>query len=234
MSYCVNCGVKLDASLKACPLCQPPVLNPNELVSATAASPYSTTSGQVDKVKRHDLGLLAGIVLLATSLSCFLLNLLVFSGSKWSFFVIGICLILFVFIMPFTVCPKMPVYISLLLDGIAIGIFLHLICLATPGDRWFTHIGLPVVVLLTILVEIYALLLHVFRFSYINSALYLFAELAVFCIALELLIDRYLGIPLHLVWSAIVLTVCGVIIVLLISVLSIRRLRHFVRKRLHF
>jgi len=234
MSYCVNCGVELDASLKACPLCKTPVINPNELTPQAAASPYATESGQVDKVKRHDLGLLAGIVLFATSLSCFLLNLLVFSGTKWSFFVIGICLILFVFMIPFTVCPKIPVYISLLLDGIAIGIFLYLICLATPGDRWFTHIGLPVVVLLTILVEIYALLLHMFRFSYLNSALYLFGEIALFCVALELLIDRYLGLHFHLVWSAIVLTVCAVIMVMLISVLSIRRLRNFVRKRLHF
>ncbi len=234
MSYCVNCGVELESSLNTCPLCHTPVINPNELQKIQTASPYAKEKGQVDKVKRHDLGLLAGIVLFATSFSCFLLNLLVFSGTKWSFFVIGICLLLFVFLVPVVICTKIPIYISLVLDGIAMGVFLYLICLATPGDRWFFHLGLPIVVLITILVEIFALLLHIFPVSFITTALYLFAEIALLCIGLELLIDYYFQNPLHLVWSAIVLTVCGVIIVMLISLLSIRRLRDAVRRRLHF
>lgn len=28
MSYCVNCGVELDASASECPLCNTPVINP--------------------------------------------------------------------------------------------------------------------------------------------------------------------------------------------------------------
>ena len=28
MSYCVNCGVELDGSLQACPLCNTQVINP--------------------------------------------------------------------------------------------------------------------------------------------------------------------------------------------------------------
>lgn len=234
MSYCVNCGVELEASLAACPLCNTPVINPNELQKIKKNSPYPKEKGQVDNVKRHDLGLLTGIVLLATSLSCFLLNLLVFASTRWSLFVIGICLLLFVFLIPVVIYTKLPVYISLLLDGIAIGFFLYLICLATPGDRWFTHLALPIVVLVTILVEIFALLVHIFPVSFITTALYFFAEIALLCIGIELLIDYYFHQPLHLVWSAIVLTVCGVIIVMLVSVLSIRRLRDAVRKRLHF
>ena len=31
MSYCVNCGVKLEESLTKCPLCNTPVINPNIL-----------------------------------------------------------------------------------------------------------------------------------------------------------------------------------------------------------
>ena len=234
MSYCVNCGVKLEESLSACPLCNTPVINPNELQKIRNESPYPKEKGQVDRVRRHDLGLLTGVVLLATSLSCFLLNYFVFSGSRWSLFVIGICLLLFVFLIPVIVSTRLPVYISLLLDGIAIGVFLYLICLATPGDKWFTHLALPIVVLITILVEIFALLTHIFPFSFIATAIYFFAEVALLCIGIELLIDYYFNQPLHLVWSAIVLTVCGVIIVTLICVLSIRRLRDAVRRRLHF
>lgn len=34
MSYCVNCGVELDASAKICPLCNTPVINPKVLEQA--------------------------------------------------------------------------------------------------------------------------------------------------------------------------------------------------------
>lgn len=56
MSYCVNCGVELDPSLKSCPLCHTPVINPNELKKEVSSSPYPTQKGQVEVVKRKDWG----------------------------------------------------------------------------------------------------------------------------------------------------------------------------------
>ena len=68
MSYCVNCGVELDSSLKSCPLCHTPVLHPGELEKANAPSPYPMEKGQVETVKRKDLGILLTVVLLAASI----------------------------------------------------------------------------------------------------------------------------------------------------------------------
>ena len=65
-------------------------------------------------------------------------------------------------------------------------------------------------------------------------AVYFFAETAFFCVGIELLIRHYYEQRIRLVWSAIVLTVCTVIVVLLLTVLSRRRLRDAVRRRLHF
>lgn len=234
MSYCVNCGVELDASLESCPLCHTPVINPSELQKKKAASPYPAHTGQVDTVKRKDLAILTTIVLVATALSCLLLNLFVFSGGPWSLYIIGVCLLLFVLLIPVFIYTKLPIYISLLFDGIAVGIYLYMISFNTADDRWFTKLALPIVALITILVEIFALLHRTFPISFATTALYLFAEIALLCIGIELLVDHYLGFPLHLVWSAIVLTVCSVIIVMLITVLCKRRLREAVRRRLHF
>lgn len=234
MSYCVNCGVELEASLKSCPLCHTPVVNPSELQKKETPSPYPDKSGQVDVVKRKDLGLFAFIVLSATAVSCLLLNLFAFSESPWSLFIIGACLVLFVLIIPAVIYTKLPIYISLLFDGIAVGIYLYMISFNTTSNRWFQELALPIVMLVTILVEIFALLLRSLPVSFITTALYFFAEAVFLCIGLELLIDRYTGAPLRLVWSAIVLTVCSVIVVLLITVLCTRRLREAVRRRLHF
>lgn len=234
MSYCVNCGVKLEPSLTECPLCNTPVINPKELYSKKKISPYSREKGQVDVVKRRDLAILTSIVLTATSLSCLLLNLFVFPGSLWSLFIIGACLLLFVLIFPAVIYTKLPIYISLLFDGIAVGFYLYMITFNTSSKEWFTGLALPIVALATILVEIFTLLLRSFPVSFITTALYFFAEAALLCVGVELLIDHYLGVPLHLVWSAVVLTVCAVIVILLITVLSRRRLRDAVRRRLHF
>ena len=234
MSYCVNCGVELDPSLKKCPLCNTPVINPNELEGLTYEPPFPTVKGQVDPVKRKDLFLFTIVVLLATSLSCLALNLFVYSRSLWSLFIIGICLVLFVFLLPAFIQNKIPIYVSLLFDGISIGIYLYLITYNTRSNEWFFQLALPVTVLLTILAEIFTLLIHTFRFSFLSAALYIFAEIAVFCVALELLIDRFCSRPLYLGWSAIVLTVCSVIVIALIAMLSMQRLRDAVRRRLHF
>lgn len=234
MSYCVNCGVELEQSLPECPLCNTPVMNPKELYDAKRNSPYSNDRGQVDVVKRRDFGLLIAIVLSATALSCLLLNLFVFTGSMWSLFIIGVCMVFFVLSIPAFFYSKLPIYISLMFDGVAVGVYLYMISFNTSTNRWFFSLALPIVVLVTILVEIFALLLQILPVSFITTALYFFAEAAVFCIGLELLIDRYLGRPLMLFWSAVVLTVCSVIAVMLITVLSKRRLREAVRRRLHF
>ena len=54
MSYCVNCGVELESSLVSCPLCNTPVINPNELPYVKKPSPYPEEMGQVEVVKRKD------------------------------------------------------------------------------------------------------------------------------------------------------------------------------------
>lgn len=234
MSYCVNCGVELEPSLTECPLCNTPVINPKELYNLKQTSPYPQKKGQVDVVKKTDATILLCVILIATSLSCLALNFFVFSRSLWSLFIIGACLTIFVFAIPAMIYTRLPIYISLLFDGIAVGIYLYMITFNTRSDEWFFRLALPIVALVTILVEIFALLLRSFPVSSLTTALYFFSEIAFLCIGIELLIRHYLNAPLKLIWSAIVFTVCCVIVVMLLTILSRRRLRDAVRRRLHF
>ncbi len=234
MSYCVNCGVELDASLQSCPLCHTPVINPTELKNAMPDFPYPQEKGQVEVVKRKDLGLLITIVLSATALSCGLLNLLVFTGTNWSLLIIGICILLFVFAFPAVIYTKLPIYLSLLFDGIAIAVYLYMITYLTPSERWFWQLAVPIVLLVTALVEIFTFLIRKLPVSIISTAIYIFAEAAILCAGIELFIDRFTGKPLRLSWSAVVLTACGIIVVALVTILSKRRLRDAVQRRLHF
>ena len=48
MSYCVNCGVELDITATACPLCNTKIYNPNQPVATDVAPPYATKKGICD------------------------------------------------------------------------------------------------------------------------------------------------------------------------------------------
>lgn len=233
MSYCVNCGVELESSLKECPLCHTPVMNPQELNKEMPPSPYPTDMGQVEVVKRKDLGILVTVVLTTTGATCLLLNLLVFNRFLWSLIVIGCCLCLFVFTFPAIFYNKTPIWVTLLADGLSVAVYLFLISFVTESNLWFWQLGLPIVVLLTIFAEVFPLLSRFLSFTVLSCALCLFVEIPAFCVALELLIRRFLEHPYRITWSAVVLTVCVIIDIALITILAKKRLRNEVRRRLH-
>ena len=234
MSYCVNCGVELEASLQECPLCHTPVINPKEINKQRTASPYPTDKGQVEVVKRKDFGILVSVVLIATGATCLLLNLLVFNSSLWSLVVIGSCLCLFVFSFPAIFYSKTPIYLSLLADGISVAVYLFLITFLTDSNEWFWHLGLPIVALLTVLAELFPLLARFLPFNILSCALCIFIEIPAFCVSLELLIRHILERPYRITWSAVVLTVGVIFDIAFFNFVAKNGLRNEVRRRLHF
>lgn len=234
MSYCVNCGVELDQSAKKCVLCDTPVINPKEPYDHNIKTPYPKDSGQVDTVRKKDFAIFLSVILIATSGTCGLLNVFVFQTSAWSLFIIGICIMIWVFFIPAIIYTKISPYASALADGAVVGIYLCMVAYVTPQTEWLYALGLPIVAVLTLLLEVFIFLLKHIRVSFIATTLYIFAELAIFCVCLELLIDRFLEQALSLSWSAVVLTVCTIIIIALVTILSQKRMRNAVRRRFHF
>ena len=75
MSYCVNCGVELQAAAERCPLCNTIVINPNELEKKKdVQAPFPSEKGQVETVKRKDIGILITAILAATAGICGIFN----------------------------------------------------------------------------------------------------------------------------------------------------------------
>ena len=188
----------------------------------------------MEVVKRKDLGILLSVVLSATSITCLLLNLLVFDSSLWSLAVIGCCICLFVFTFPAIFYSRTPIYISLLADGVSVAVYLYLISFLSSSHVWFWQLGLPLVAILTVCAECFPLLSRFFPLTILSGSLCLFVEIPFFCVSLELLIKRLLERPYRITWSAVVLTVCVIIDFALITILAKKRLRNEVRRRLHF
>lgn len=235
MSYCVNCGVELDGSVRACPLCNTPVVNPAELEKLMQADrPFPKSKGEVETVKRKDFGVLLSAIFLATAVTCGILNLFVFTGSHWSLAVIGICVVLWVMLIPAVFFPQQSVYFSLLLDGGAIAAYLYLLTFLTKSSQWFPGLGMPIVVLVTVVAEIFTFCVRNLPRSFLTVSLYLYTAVGVFCMGLEILIDRYLTGHIALSWSAVVVTVCAILDIAIITMLSQKRLRNAARRRFHF
>ena len=194
MSYCVNCGVELDASAKECPLCNTPVINPRDLERLMdGAAPFPKEKGQVEAVKRKDLGILLSMVLLATAVTCGILNAFVFRRNVWSLTVIGVCAILWVILIPAVIYMKQPVYVSLLYDGVAVSLYLFMLTYLTESRDWFWGLGLPIVALVTVIAEAFTLCVRRLPRSFLTVTLYLFTAVGLLCMGLEMLIDRYVS-----------------------------------------
>lgn len=234
MSYCVNCGVELDATLKECPLCNTPVINPKELVKAQKRTPFPMEKVPVEMVKRKDMGLLVTIVLVAIALTCTGLNLWFFNKTYWSVTVVGACLLLWVILLPEIIYHKLNIYLAVLLDGLAVIIYLYLLTWLTESNEWFYGVAVEIVFFITIVLELYICCLKILPKSILTYALYTVTAIGVLCVGLELLIDKLVRAEVSVDWSAIIATICIVIDVALICVLSMRRLRNAVRRRLHF
>lgn len=245
MAYCVNCGVELDASAGECPLCNTPVLDPGVIEkyasqmirnknTGNGSGPFPVEKGQVETATKKDLGILLSMVALASAVTCGILNALVFPESLWSLAVIGACAVLWVFMIPAVIYRKQSVYVSLLLDGGVTGAYLYMLTFQVGDDGWFWALGLPITLLVTVTAELLTLCIRKLPRSFLTVALYLFTAVGLLCLGLEILIDLRLHDGIALRWSAVVMTVCVILDIALITMLSRRRLRNAVRRRLHF
>ncbi len=234
MSYCVNCGVELDSSAQNCVLCNTPVIHPGREPHTSFAAPFPKEKGAVEKVNRNDLAILISVFVLTTAMTCGLLNGFVFTGTLWSLAVVGICVVLWVSVVPLLLFHKLSVYVSLFLDGLAVALYLCALAHMIDSYEWCYGLGLPIVVFVLIVAEIFVVCIRTLPKSFLTMALYVNLTVGVLCAGLECLIDRYLHGQIRLTWSAVVLTICCILAIVIITMLSRRRLRSAVRRRLHF
>ena len=225
--------MELDKTCSVCPLCHTRVVNPNQPVDHVSPKPFPSGKGTTDPVKRTDVAILASVVLAATAIVCGLLNFLAFRNSRWSLYVIGLCIVLWVFCLPVFFPGKIRSYASLLLDGVSIVMYLGIISWLHPGNNWFLKLGAPLT--LVILLEVLGFVYTLWRphRSILSTAAVFVGEISILTVIIELLVRNYMGMHFTLTWSAIVL-VCGIIIdAALITILRRTGLREEVRRRMH-
>lgn len=238
MAYCVHCGVKLDESCKRCPLCQTLIIDPNEYEQKDfipkASSPFPVTRGEIEKSGKIDFAILFSVILGGTAVTCFLLNWLAYNDSWWSFYIIGICAVLWILIFPPITFKKITIYSYLLMDYVSITLYLFLLSMQLSNGRWFFPIALPISTSVFILICLILFFLKRFKYSFLSTALYIILSVGIQSVTIEIALDRYFYNKISLSWSAVVLTVVIIISLALTTILSNPKLRKSFRKRFHF
>lgn len=231
MSYCVHCGVELDQTQRTCPLCGTEVRDPAAPVDGASPRPYPTRSMAVEPPGKRQLAVLLTVMLVSASAACALLNLFLDSGRFWSLYVTGGAMTLWLWMVLPLLAPKLPLWVKLLLDAVAVGVYVALIAVTVDGLGWYLGLALPIVLAGAAL----ALALGFFLpgRSILTSAILLLAGAGLECLAIELFIDRFLRGSWSPGWSLIVAVVCAALIAVLVTVRVVPALREQARRKFH-
>lgn len=233
MSYCVNCGVELEESIRKCPMCNTPVINPNDLEKLRKIqSPYPENKGNVEIASKKDLIIVLTIIFAGTALCCGGLNAFVFNGSKWSLLTAGTCGLLWLITVPPLLVQNFKKRIYVLYNGLMICTFLGLIGIFIDYTDWVITLAIPITLVTMLCVEI---LFTVIKYTknILPISTTIVVEIGLECIAIELLIEHALEKVYRLTWSSIVFTVCCVLAIAFIAILSRKKLRSQLHRRFH-
>ncbi len=233
MSYCVHCGVELDANAKSCPLCGTPVLDPSAAPVPQTPPPFPADPGVVGPASRSELALLLTSMFTSAALCCGILNLFFQRQRWWSLYVMGCMLMLWVWLVPPLLFRRMPLWVRLLLDAAAVGVYVGLIAVELDGLDWFMGLALPIILLGAALVTALGFLLREGRRSLLTSVTLIIGSVGLFLVGVECFVDRAREGALSLSWSLVVLTICIALVIPLVVVRRVPSLREEARKRFH-
>ncbi len=230
MSYCVNCGVELDRSLKQCPLCETPVINPKE-----PAVPDAAPMLPRDELKKKDRTFWMGfftLLYLVPILTCAICNLVYDKQITWSVYVsAGILMAWAMTTSPFYFTR--PDWRKLLCVDFAALLLGLLIIQIMAGGSWFARIAAPIVAYIFILTFVFVSLGEKGRVHGLILSAFCVLGAAVLSLLVELLVDAYMQDGIRLVWSWFVFAPCVSIAALLTMLDKNKKFRQELAKRLH-
>lgn len=233
MSYCVHCGVELDNAAKACPLCHTPVVDPTRLELPEDSPYFPTRPPVVEPVSRYEMAFLLTAMLISAAVACSVLNIFLQANTGWSLYVSAAAVTLWIwFVLPL-IFRKIPMFLRLTLDVLAIGLYVYFVSVHLNGSQWFNGLALPIILLAGIESFVLGYLLRENRVSALSSVTICIGAVGFFCLGIEYCIDRYLANLWEPGWSIIVVTVCAALIVPLIVIRRVPSLREEARRRFH-
>ncbi len=233
MSYCVQCGVRLEPSEKHCPLCGVEVINPVQPFDDQAPRPYPSQLDPItERINRRFIGAMITIALVFPAVLCATINYSLDQTLTWSWYVMGALGLVWFVLVPYYWLRKRtlnrlfwPVVVVLLL-------FLLLVAWRSGDLSWYLPLAVPLVMAPALL--LYTTLFLVNRRlirGFVIPALALFSA-GLLVLAIELILDAAHG-PIQLNWSLYALIPCTAVAVVFLAVARKRSIFEQIKRRLH-
>jgi hypothetical protein len=238
MSYCVNCGVELHPTASRCALCATSVVNPAQPIDESAPPPYPSAVQPPPATNRPFIARLLAWLLLLPIAVCAATNLVFPSGYLWAVYPIGAIVLFWVLVAVPLLLPHPLPLVAIGIDAIAVLAYLFLIAAFdnkgfAAGLHWYLNLALPIVCILAAAVLVPVAVLRTYRFSGIHTAALLFTITGLAILGVETTVSFFVGTPLHLSWSWIVLVSCLAMTAALLIIERSPHLLEEIRRRLH-
>lgn len=233
MSYCVNCGVELDATAAFCPLCHTPVCNPAQPVDRTSPTYFPTERREVPPASKRELAILLSAMLASVSVCCGLLNLILRTQRVWALYVIGAAVMLWVWFVPPLLRRGRPLWGQMGVNLLAVAVYVLLVAADLDGLHWYWRLALPIILLMGGVLFFLDFMMGKRKRSLLSSVTLVIGSIGVFLVGVELFGDLYFWGRWQPGWSLVVLTICMALVIPLIVVRRVPSLREEVRRRFH-
>jgi len=234
MAYCVNCGVKLKADLKKCPLCDtdviPPVSPPEESDCSGFPPQKHEPTASFDK----DLWIkLISVITAAPALLTFAIDYLMGNGIDWSLYIIYALGLVWVWCAsPFLFKRNIfPLWFAI--DAAALIAFLFLVERTSKTGNWALPLAMPIALMVAASVFI---LVSTFRSKLVRQLqkpALIFILIAVLCPLIEVFVDLYRAQQYRPGWSVLVAIPClafaAILLILQRRQWIVDELRHWFR-----
>ncbi|MCK4259305.1 MAG: hypothetical protein KAX49_10030 [Halanaerobiales bacterium] len=154
-------------------------------------------------IKNNPLGI---VTIDTVAVLIFLLLLDCYTDAvTWAwYFVFGIGLAWICFVLPFIV-KKLGAIKIILIDGLAIALYLYFIEFYTESGPWFLSLGLPIVFVLTIIPLVIAILAYFSVLKGLAITGTIFIAIGLESVLIEMIVNLYLAHSIISGWSLIVL-----------------------------
>ena len=190
--------------------------------------------GDTERVDSHELLSLLTIIFVTVAVVCGGLNWLIFDRTRWALYVIGMLVLTWVYLLPVFLREKLNHFMAIALDGVVTGLFVGMIAVLHPGQGWYPEIALPIILVGTLMVELFYLFTVRMKISWLVKLMVIFAIVAILCVSVQVLTGFHFDRHIRLTWSAVVLACCSAIDVILVALRHHKGARNELRKRMHF
>lgn len=213
MSYCVNCGVELDASARKCALCATPVINPNIKNPETEETPFSEKLQIPEGIKKRFIAFVITVIMLIPDIVMFFMNVFFIKNGFWSIYVIAASLLVWVlFVLPLLAGKKHP-FMLWAFDTVAVAGF----CFVTIGlnckEIWILKSVLCVIALVSLCVLIVMLWMHHRKRHWTSITVVLLLDAAAVSLLSGVLTTHFSG-NFNFFIVGIVIAVCALVMML--------------------